>query len=90
MEAEKSVDVPPREHRLHWWKEALIVAVFYIIYSWIRNQFGSNTIAADLTAKAPVVTLAEYDKLTEKDVKGFAAGNQRPISSVVRTISGDQ
>jgi peptidoglycan/xylan/chitin deacetylase (PgdA/CDA1 family) len=43
-----------------------------------------------LTAKAPVVTLAEYDKLTEKDVKGFAAGNQRPISSVVRTISGDQ
>lgn len=47
MEAETSVDVPPREHRLHWWKEALIVAGFYVIYSWIRNQFGSNTIAAD-------------------------------------------
>jgi peptidoglycan/xylan/chitin deacetylase (PgdA/CDA1 family) len=43
-----------------------------------------------LTAKAPVVTLAEYDKLTEKDVKGLAAGNRRPISSVVRTISGNQ
>jgi hypothetical protein len=30
-----------------WWKEALIVAVFYVIYSWTRNQFGSNRIAAD-------------------------------------------
>jgi peptidoglycan/xylan/chitin deacetylase (PgdA/CDA1 family) len=43
-----------------------------------------------LTPKAPVVTLVEYDKLIEKDVKGLAAGNQRPLSSVVRTISGDQ
>lgn len=36
-----------RVHRLHWWKEAAIVAVFYVVYSWIRNRFGSNTIAAD-------------------------------------------
>jgi peptidoglycan/xylan/chitin deacetylase (PgdA/CDA1 family) len=43
-----------------------------------------------LTPKAPVVTLVEYDKLTEKDVRGLAAGHQRPISSVVRTITGDQ
>ena len=43
-----------------------------------------------LTAKAPVVTLVEYDKLIEKDVRGLAAGNQRPLSSVVRTISGDK
>jgi peptidoglycan/xylan/chitin deacetylase (PgdA/CDA1 family) len=43
-----------------------------------------------LTPKAPVVTLVEYDKLTEKDVRGLAAGHQRPISSVVRTISDDQ
>jgi membrane-associated phospholipid phosphatase len=39
--------VPPREHRVHWWKEALIVSVFYALYSWTRNQFGSNKIAAD-------------------------------------------
>lgn len=31
-----------REHRLFWWKEAAIVATFYAIYSWTRNQFGSN------------------------------------------------
>jgi hypothetical protein len=30
-----------------WWKEALIVAIFYAVYSWIRNQFGSNRIAAE-------------------------------------------
>lgn len=38
---------PTREHRLHWWKEALIVVAFYAVYSWTRNQFGSNEIAAD-------------------------------------------
>jgi len=43
-----------------------------------------------ITPKAPVVTLVEYDKLTEKDVRGLAAGNQRPLSSVVRTVTGDQ
>jgi len=39
--------VPEREHRVLWWKEALIVAAFYVIYSWTRNLFGSNKIAAD-------------------------------------------
>ena len=45
-----SVDanVPPeRDHRLFWWKEALIAVVFYAVYSWTRNQFGSNRISAD-------------------------------------------
>ncbi|MGI9645448.1 MAG: phosphatase PAP2 family protein [Ilumatobacteraceae bacterium] len=36
-----------REHRVHWWKEALIIAALYALYSWTRNQFGSNAIAAD-------------------------------------------
>lgn len=47
MQGAEHVDSPPREHRLYWWKEALIVAVFYVLYSWTRNQFGSNRIAAD-------------------------------------------
>jgi hypothetical protein len=38
---------PPRSHRLFWWKEALIAAAFYAVYSWTRNQFGSNRLAAD-------------------------------------------
>ena len=42
------IDAPTkRPHRLYWWKEALIAAVFYVIYSWTRNQFGSSQIAAD-------------------------------------------
>ena len=45
----RQVDDAPaeRQHRLDWWKEALIVAVFYLVYSWTRNQFGSHRIAAD-------------------------------------------
>lgn len=39
--------VPERQHRLLWWKEAIIVASFYAVYSWTRNLFGSNKIAAD-------------------------------------------
>lgn len=38
---------PERQHRVLWWKEALIVAAFYAVYSWTRNLFGSNKIAAD-------------------------------------------
>ena len=35
-----------REHKLYWWKEALIIAVFYLIYSFVRNQFGSALVDA--------------------------------------------
>ena len=46
-EGSPTVETPERVHRLHWWKEALIVVAFYLVYSWIRNRFGSNQIAAD-------------------------------------------
>ncbi len=45
--AEQPAWAPERQHRLLWWKEALIVAAFYAVYSWTRNLFGSNKIAAD-------------------------------------------
>ncbi len=45
--AEQPAWTPERQHRLLWWKEALIVAAFYAVYSWTRNLFGSNKIAAD-------------------------------------------
>ncbi len=47
MQVADAAPAPVREHRVYWWKEALIVAVFYGIYSWTRNLFGSNKIAAD-------------------------------------------
>lgn len=31
----------PLERRLFWWKEAVVIALFYAIYSLARNQFGS-------------------------------------------------
>jgi peptidoglycan/xylan/chitin deacetylase (PgdA/CDA1 family) len=40
-----------------------------------------------MKAKDDLKTLAEYDKLIEKDVKGLPApGSERPLSSVVRTV----
>ncbi len=47
MQVEEATVVPERVHRVYWWKEALIVVAFYLVYSWTRNQFGSNKIAAD-------------------------------------------
>jgi hypothetical protein len=47
MQVAETSTAPERQHRVYWWKEALIVAAFYAVYSWTRNQFGSNKIAAD-------------------------------------------
>jgi hypothetical protein len=47
MQVQEAPAIPERVHRVYWWKEALIVAAFYLVYSWTRNQFGSNAIAAD-------------------------------------------
>jgi len=42
-----------------------------------------------LTAKEPVKTLPEYDELTAKEMQGMpTALSDRPMNSVVRTISG--
>ena len=42
-----------------------------------------------LTAKDPVKTLPEYDELTAKEMQGMpTALSDRPLNSVVRTISG--
>jgi len=42
-----------------------------------------------LTAKAPVQTLPEFDALIEKDIKGMpTALSDRPMTSVIKTISG--
>lgn len=47
MQVAEAPSTPRREPRVYWWKEALLAAVFYLVYSWTRNQFGSNEIAAD-------------------------------------------
>jgi hypothetical protein len=40
--------------------------------------------------KAPAATIAEYDALIEKDVKGLpGAGSDKPTSSIVKTVPND-
>jgi peptidoglycan/xylan/chitin deacetylase (PgdA/CDA1 family) len=42
-----------------------------------------------MTAKAPVVTLAEYDQAIEKEAKGLPqVGAEKPMSSIVKTVGG--
>ena len=44
MQVAEARAMPERQHRVYWWKEALIVVAFYLLYSWTRNQFGSNAV----------------------------------------------
>ena len=43
---------PARDHRLFWWKEALIAVIFYAVYSWTRNQFGSHRLGEGIPQHA--------------------------------------
>jgi PAP2 superfamily len=40
-------DPVERQPKRFWWKEALIMLGFYVVYSIARNQFGSARVAAD-------------------------------------------
>jgi cytochrome bd-type quinol oxidase subunit 2 len=44
MQVAEARVLPERQHRVFWWKEALIATAFYLVYSWTRNQFGSNAV----------------------------------------------
>ncbi len=39
------------QHRLRWWREILIIGLFYGVYTLIRNQFGSD-LGAEVKARA--------------------------------------
>ena len=38
---------PARPPQLRWWKELGYIVAFYLVYSFIRNQFGSEAVSAD-------------------------------------------
>jgi hypothetical protein len=42
----REVDLSPvgRVHQRRWWKETLIIGVFYSVYTFTRNQFGSDIV----------------------------------------------
>ena len=41
-------DAPP--HRLRWWREVLLILAFYVLYSFVRNLFGSQGTGDDIDA----------------------------------------
>lgn len=36
------------KHRLRWWKELILIAIFYGVYSFVRNLFGSQGTGPDV------------------------------------------
>jgi hypothetical protein len=44
LTSERTVEAPPR---LRWWREVLYVLAFYVIYSFVRNQFGSQRVGPE-------------------------------------------
>ena len=64
--------------KLRWIKELVIVAIFYLIYSYIRNQVGSNTgniEIAKITATENAASLINLEKsiflFVESDIQGW-------------------
>ena len=50
----------PKTHHLRWWKEVLYALGFYLIYSFIRNQFGSAAVSeADALTNAKLIISIE-------------------------------
>ncbi|MGK2958271.1 MAG: phosphatase PAP2 family protein [Acidimicrobiales bacterium] len=55
-----SAPSPGNTFHLRWWKEVLYALAFYVIYSFIRNQFGSAAVSeADAFANAKWVISVE-------------------------------
>ncbi len=53
---------PTERPHLRWWREAVYVAVFYVVYSAIRNQFGSASVSpSNALRNAELVIEAERD-----------------------------
>ena len=47
QEPDAEPEPPARRSKLRWWKEVLYIAVFYGVYSFIRNTQGSATVSAE-------------------------------------------
>lgn len=64
MDAVKDSSAQQREHRTFWWKEALIMSVFYLFYSWSRNLFGSAYISLE-TGDTPIRAFHNAERIIQ-------------------------
>jgi PAP2 superfamily len=60
--------------RLRWWREVIYIAVFYVIYTWIRNQFGSASVESRVAYDHAVLVIDIERTLGlfhEESIQGF-------------------
>lgn len=74
--AETDPEAPPSDPRfgLRWWREVVLVLGFYLVYSWVRNRFGSAAVDPDvaLTNALRVIDLEKAMGLyVEADIQGW-------------------
>jgi hypothetical protein len=50
LEAGETVHEEPAPSRLRWWREVLLILAFYVLYSFVRNLFGSQGTGDDIDA----------------------------------------
>ena len=49
-DADDAIDDEAVASRLRWWKEILLILAFYVVYSFVRNLFGSQGTGDDIDA----------------------------------------
>ena len=65
---------PTGHRRLIWWREVLLILAFYLIYSWVRNQFGSAAVGprTAFDNAESVIEIERWLRLyVEADIQGW-------------------
>lgn len=67
----ESYTLPAARSKLQWLKEVVLVVAFYLIYTYIRNRFGTSTTAAFNNAKSLIQIEENLGLYVEGDVQGW-------------------
>ncbi len=61
-------------NQLRWWRELGLILGFYLVYSWVRNQFGSASVSSDqaFSNAETVIDIQEAIRLyVEPDIQSW-------------------
>jgi len=73
----QKLSIENQKPSLNWFRELLLIGIFYAVYSWVRNQFGSATVAPDLALRnaGQMIDLERFVGLyIEADIQSWFIG----------------
>ena len=71
--------VKTKRPELNWFRELLLIGIFYAIYSWVRNQFGSAAVepGTALRNARHMIDLERFVGLyIEADIQGLVKASE--------------